>query len=76
MCDAAALRHRNLTGNVRGNIVIARLAKGELWEKSLTVKETMLDTRVDKAEGMNVSCLGIGLMRRPTFCRAVASALS
>ena len=35
----------------------------------LTVKDTMLDTSVVRAEGMNVSCFGIGLMRRLTFCR-------
>ena len=44
--------------------------------RSLTVKETILETRVDKAEGMNVSCFGIGLIRRPTFCRAVERGLA
>ncbi len=34
----------------------------------LTVKETMLDTNVVNAEGMKVSCLGMGLMRSWTFC--------
>jgi len=34
----------------------------------LTVKETMLDTSVVNAEGMKVSCLGMGLMRSWTFC--------
>ena len=34
----------------------------------LTVKETMLDTNVVNAEGMKVSCLGMGLMRSCTFC--------
>ena len=34
----------------------------------LTVKETMLDTNVVNAEGMEVSCLGMGLMRSCTFC--------
>lgn len=34
----------------------------------LTVKETILDTNVVNAEGMKVSCLGMGLMRSWTFC--------
>ena len=34
----------------------------------LTVKETMLETSVVKADGMKVSCLGMGLMRNCTFC--------
>lgn len=82
ICNARASKHSNLIGNATGNgnwqeqIVMVRVAKEDMWERSLTVKETMLETRVDKAEGMNVSCLGIGLMRRPTFCRAHSSALS
>lgn len=30
---SCATPHWHLIGSVRGNIVIARLAKGELWEK-------------------------------------------
>ena len=33
----------------------------------------MLETSVVKAEGMNVSCFGIGLMRKVTFCIACVS---
>ena len=50
------------------------LKEQDKWQRSLTVKETMLETRVDKAEGMNVSCFGIGLIRRLTFCGAIAKA--
>lgn len=76
MCDAGVLKHNKLIGNFKGDIVMVRLGKECVCKRSLTVKETMLETRVDKAEGMNVSCLGIGLIRRPTFCTAVAGAFS
>lgn len=71
MCNAGVLTYSNLIGKFKGETVMVRLAKEDMCERSLTVKETMLETRVDNAEGMNVSCLGIGLMRRSTFCTAV-----
>ena len=32
------------------------------------MKETMLETSVVSADGMKVSCFGMGLMRNCTFC--------
>ena len=42
------------------------------YERSHTVNDTMLETSIVKAEGMNVRCFGIGLMRKVTFCTAGA----
>ena len=50
------------------------LEEQDRWDRSLTVKDTMLETKVVKAEGMNVSCFGIGLIRKLTFCKSDAKA--
>ena len=69
MCDSIAYKYFDEVGH--GKNFVCMLEK---QQESLTVKETMLETRVVKAEGMNVSCFGIGLIRKLTFCRADAKA--
>lgn len=54
--------------------IVCMLEEQDRWDRSLTVKDTMLETKVVKAEGMNVSCFGIGLIRKLTFCKADAKA--
>lgn len=72
-CDADNYQPMDKVGGYRSSMCM--LGRPQ-QKRSLTVKETMLETRVDKAEGMNVSCFGIGLIRRPTFCRAVQRCLA